>query len=64
MGEVVHIESAETIADGIAVKRVGDLTFPLIEEYVDDIVVEEEEEEEEEIVAALEGLGHSVREYV
>ena len=62
MGEVVHIESAETIADGIAVKRVGDLTFPLIEEYVDDIVVEEEEEEE--IVAALEGLGHSVREYV
>ena len=61
MGEVVHIESAETIADGIAVKRVGDLTFPLIEEYVDDIVVEEEEEE---IVAALEGLGHSVREYV
>lgn len=42
-------------------KPVGDLTFPLIEEYVDDIVVEEEEEE---IVAALEGLGHSVREYV
>ena len=32
------IESSETIADGIAVKRVGDVTFPLIETYVDEIV--------------------------
>jgi threonine dehydratase len=37
-GQVVHIESTETIADGIAVKRIGDRTFPLIERYVDDIV--------------------------
>ena len=37
-GHVVKIESAETIADGIAVKRVGDRTFPMIERYVDDIV--------------------------
>lgn len=37
-GHVVHIESTETIADGIAVKRVGDRTFPLIERYVEDIV--------------------------
>lgn len=37
-GHPVHIETTETIADGIAVKRVGDLTFPIIEEYVDDIV--------------------------
>ncbi len=44
MGEVTHIESAETIADGIAVQRIGDLAFPLIEEYVDDIVIVEEEE--------------------
>lgn len=43
-GRVVHIETSETIADGIAVKRVGELTFPLIERYVDDIVVVEEEE--------------------
>ena len=37
-GHVVKIESTDTIADGIAVKRVGDRTFPLIERYVDDIV--------------------------
>ena len=30
-GRIIAIESADTIADGIAVKRPGDLTFPLIE---------------------------------
>lgn len=54
MGEVVHMESAETIADGIAVKRIGDLTFPLIEEFVDDIVVVEEEEIASAILLLLE----------
>jgi threonine dehydratase len=43
-GHVVKIESSETIADGIAVKRVGDRTFPLIERYVDDIVAVSEEQ--------------------
>ncbi len=38
-GRIVRLESVETIADGIAVKRVGDLTFPIIERLVDDIVV-------------------------
>lgn len=38
-GRVVHLESVETIADGIAVKRVGELTFPIIERCVDDLVV-------------------------
>ena len=41
-GRVVPIETSETIADGIAVKRVGDHTFPLIEKYVDDIVTVDE----------------------
>lgn len=41
-GEIVEMESTETIAEGIAVKRIGDVTFPLIEEYVDDIAVVEE----------------------
>jgi len=41
---IVSIESSETIADGIAVKRVGDRTFPIIERYVDDIVAVSEEE--------------------
>lgn len=43
-GHVVHIETSGTIADGIAVKRVGDRTFPIIEQYVDDIVSVSEEE--------------------
>lgn len=41
-GRVVNIESADTIADGIAVKRVGEVTFPLIERYVDDLVAVDE----------------------
>jgi threonine dehydratase len=43
-GHIVAIESADTIADGIAVKRLGDLTYPIIERYVDDIVVVDEVE--------------------
>ena len=51
-GRIVAIESADTIADGIAVKRPGDLTFPLIERYVDDIVAVDEVE----IAAAVHAL--------
>ncbi|MGI8403126.1 MAG: threonine ammonia-lyase [Gemmatimonadaceae bacterium] len=43
-GKPVKIETSETIADGIAVKRVGDRTFPIIERYVDDIVSVSEDE--------------------
>jgi len=42
--EIVAIESADTLADGIAVKRIGERTFPIIQEYVDDIVTVSEEE--------------------
>jgi threonine dehydratase len=41
-GHVVPIETSETIADGIAVKRLGDRTFPLVERWVDDIVAVDE----------------------
>ena len=54
MGEVTPIESTETIADGIAVQRIGDLTFPLIQEYVDDIVIVEEEEIASAVLLLLE----------
>ena len=54
MGRVTPIESTETIADGIAVQRIGDLTFPLIEEYVDDIVIVEEEEIARAVLLLLE----------
>jgi len=43
-GHIVKLESADTLADGIAVKRVGERTFPLIERYVDDIVSVDEAE--------------------
>ena len=48
-GEVVHIEALETIADGIAVKRPGALTMPIIRELVDEIV----EVTEDEIARAI-----------
>jgi threonine dehydratase len=41
---IVGLESAETLADGIAVKRVGERTFPILQAYVDDIVTVSEEE--------------------
>lgn len=53
-GRIVDIETSETLADGIAVKRVGDLTFPIIERFVDDIVTVGEEEIASAIMALLE----------
>lgn len=53
-GKPVQLSAARSLADGITVKRVGDLTFPLIEEYVDDLVTVEEEEIAQAIVALLE----------
>jgi threonine dehydratase len=43
-GRIVHIETGHTIADGIATKRVGERTFPLIQRLVDDIVTVSEEQ--------------------
>ncbi|MGH7504838.1 MAG: threonine ammonia-lyase [Longimicrobiales bacterium] len=43
-GEIVRLESADTIADGIAVKQIGERTFPIIERLVDDIVAVGEEQ--------------------
>lgn len=37
-GKVTSLNSLSTIADGVAVKRAGDLTFPLVREWVDDII--------------------------
>lgn len=37
-GQVMPLTAIKTIADGIAVKRVGDLTFAVMERYVDDLV--------------------------
>lgn len=43
-GEVVQLESANTIADGTAVKAVGDKILPFVKENVDDILLVEDDE--------------------
>lgn len=53
-GHPVAAKSALTIADGIAVKRPGELTLKLIGEWVDEIVVVDEDEVAEAIVFLLE----------
>lgn len=42
-GCIVEVENPHTIADGIAIRKVGQKTFPIIQHYVDDIVLVEEE---------------------
>lgn len=41
---ILTLENASTFADGIAVKRPGDLTYDLVSQYVDDIVTVTEDE--------------------
>ena len=53
-GKPVTLPSAVTIADGIAVRRVGVRTLPLIQKYVDDIVTVEEEEIANAVLLLLE----------
>jgi threonine dehydratase len=50
----VTLESATTIADGIAVRRAGDVTFPVVEKYVDEIVTVDEDEVASAILVLLE----------
>jgi threonine dehydratase len=53
-GEPVPATSALTIADGIAVKRPGDITLPLVKQWLDDLVVVEDEETAEAMFWLLE----------
>lgn len=53
-GELRIAASAMTIADGIAVKRPGELTLPIIREYVDEIVTVTEDE-------IAQGIAHCVQ---
>jgi threonine dehydratase len=43
-GQIVEIKVKPTLADGIAIGRVGGLTFPIIQKFVDEIVTVEEDE--------------------
>ena len=53
-GHPVPLPSATTIADGIAVRRVGELTLPLVQRHVDTIVTTSEAEIARAILLLLE----------
>ncbi len=53
-GEIRAVPQTETIADGIAVKRPGELTFRMIRELVDDVVTVTDAEIGQTIVQLLE----------
>ena len=53
-GSPVDVDIQTTIADGIAVKKAGALTMPIIQKLVDDIVLVSEEEVALSIVTLLE----------
>ena len=65
-GEIERLDSVSTIADGIAVKEPGDLTFELCSKYVDEIVTVSDDEisaailaliEQQKLIAELRGCG-------
>lgn len=43
-GRIVTLSNIDTIADGVAVKTPGELVFPYIQKYVDDIITIEDDE--------------------
>ncbi len=53
-GKPVTLSPAATIADGIAVRRAGERTLPLVQKYVDEIVTVDEEEIANAILLLLE----------
>lgn len=52
--ERVHLDFVSTIADGIAVKEPGDLTYELCEKYVDEVVTVNDDEIAAAILALIE----------
>ena len=48
------LDPATTIADGIAVRRAGEVTFPVVDKYVDEIVTVDEDEIASSILTLLE----------
>ena len=53
-GTPITLDRAETFADGIAVKHPGDITYQLVEQYVDEIVTVSEDEIAAAILALIE----------
>ena len=52
--EIITLPSVSTIADGIAVKRPGNLTYQMCKQYVDDVVVVDDNQVAAAIVALME----------
>lgn len=53
-GQIEELPSVSTIADGIAVKKPGDLTYEICQKYVDDIVTVSDDEISAAILALME----------
>ena len=53
-GKIDTLPSVSTIADGIAVKRPGDVTYEMVSKYVDDIAIVTEDEIAAAILALIE----------
>lgn len=53
-GHIETLNSVSTIADGIAVKKPGELTFDMVSKYVDDIALVTEDEISSAILALIE----------
>ena len=53
-GKIVCIPSVSTVADGIAVKKPGENTYSLVNEYVDDIALVSDDEVASAILALIE----------
>jgi threonine dehydratase len=56
-GHPVRLESMKTIADGLAAPMAGDLTYPLVRRYVDDVVTVTDDE----IAAAMRDILFSAK---
>ncbi len=53
-GKICHLDNVSTIADGIAVKQPGNLTYDLCKKYVDKIVTVNDDETAAAILALME----------
>ena len=53
-GHVVALPHAKTIADGIAVKKPGELTFSLCQQYIDEVVTVDDDEIAQAILFLME----------
>ena len=53
-GKIIEVNVKPTLADGIALRRVGEKTFPIIQEKVDEIVTVEEDEIASAILTLME----------